>query len=159
MLRRATVTSTFGAPKVRLRARPGGPFYHSKTYFFQLWPVRAKTGPEPNLRSPESARYRRPAEHSRSDASRRRLGRRRSTCLNGRKGRFSRGGPRGPEVPSRRTVSASLTTPTFDAATRLVDFAPKWEQEEKRRRSASWGEAVFRPSFYGPTKMRVSPIS
>ncbi len=65
----------------------------------------------------------------------------------------------GPGVPSRRTVSASLTTPTFDAATRLVDFALAVEKDEERRRSANFLAGGFRPSFYGPTKMHVSPIS
>ena len=59
-----------------------------------------RTAPEPSLRSPESARYRRPAEHSRSDASRGRLKRRKRACLNGRQGRKLRDGngrARGPQ--------------------------------------------------------------
>ena len=47
VLRRPPRTSTFGAPKARLRDRPGGPFYHSKTYFFQLFRFGAKMGPDP----------------------------------------------------------------------------------------------------------------
>ena len=62
-------------------------------------------------------------------------------------------------VPSTLTVLASLTTPTFDAATRLVDFAPILSAYEERRRSAILGSLSFRPSFYGRTKMHVAPIS
>ena len=47
VLRRPPRTSTFGPPKVRLRGASGGPFYHSKTYFFQLLPFWTKMGPEP----------------------------------------------------------------------------------------------------------------
>ncbi len=76
----------FGAASVldREAAKKNADFFRVRAQFgpksgklekvgFRVIKRTPRRAPEPSRRSPESARYRRPAEHSRSDASRRRF--------------------------------------------------------------------------------------